>query len=162
MATVKVYPAKANSLYKDYTGPIAYYYKRKVVDFVECTALKGSALAQNDVIEAIPLEAGEILVGGFAKIITKGTASTTAQVGITDDDADGLIKTVSLDGNAGTVTNANGAYIFTQATTTDKPVTWYGGKAITTDDTLDLLLDAATAVTAGQVEVIAIFASYNR
>ena len=162
MATVKPYPAKPNSLYKDYTGPITYYYKRKVIDFTECTTLKGSALAQNDVIEAIPLEAGEILVGGFAKIITAGTGSTTAQIGITGDDADGLIKSVALDGTAGTVTAANGAYLFTQATTTDKPVTWLGGKAIATDDTLDLLLDAATAVTAGKVEVIAIFTTFNR
>jgi len=162
MATIKPYPAKANSPYHDFTGPITYYYKRKVVDFAECTALKGSALAQNDVIEAIPLTAGEILVGGFAKIITAGTASTTAQVGITGDDADGLIKSIALDGTAGTVTGANGAYLFTQATTTDKPVSWFGGKPIASNDTLDLLLDAATAVTAGRVEVIAIFASYNR
>jgi len=161
MATVKVYPAKPNSLYKDYTGPISYYYKRKVIDFAECTALKGSALAQNDVIEAIPLEAGEILVGGFAKIITTGTANTTAQVG-TGDDSDGLIKSVALDGNAGTVTAANGAYIFTQATSANYAVTWVGGKAIATDDTLDLLLDASTAVAAGKVEVIAIFTTYNR
>lgn len=161
MATVKVYPAKPNSLYKDYTGPISYYYKRKVIDFAECAALKGSALAQNDVIEAIPLNAGEILVGGFAKIITKGTASTTAQVG-TGGDTDGLIKSVALDGNAGTVTAANGAYLLTQSGSTPFAVTWTGSKAIATDDTLDLLLDASTAVTAGQVEVIAIFASYNR
>lgn len=162
MATVKIYPAKPNSLYKDYTGPISYYYKRKVIDFAECAALKGSALAQNDVIEAIPLNAGEILVGGFAKIITAGTASTTAQVGITGDDADGLIASVALDGSAGTVTAANGAYLFTQGGTSPFAVTWTGSKAIATDDTLDLLLDAATAVTAGRVEVIAIFASYNR
>ena len=162
MATVKVYPAKPNSLYKDYTGPISYYYKRKVIDFVECTALKGSALAQNDVIEAIPLEAGEILVGGFAKIITAGTASTTAKVGITGDDADGFIASVALDGSAGTVTAANGAYLLTQSGTTPFAVTWTGSKAISTDDTLDLLLDASTAVAAGRVEVIAIFASYNR
>jgi len=162
MATVKVYPAKANSLYKDYTGPISYYYKRKVIDFAECTALKGSALAQNDVIEAIPLEAGEILVGGFAKIITAGTGSTTATIGITDDDADGLIKSVALDGTAGTVTAANGAYLLTPDGSTPFAVTWLGGKAIATDDTLDLLLDANTAVTAGQVEVIAIFTTYNR
>ena len=162
MATVQVYPAKPNSLYKDYTGPISYYYKRKVIDFAECTALKGSALAKDDVIEAIPLEAGEILVGGFAKIITAGTANTTAQVGITGDDADGLIKSVGLDGNAGTVTAANGAYIFTQATTQNYAVTWLGGKAIATDDTLDLLLNASTAVAAGKVEVIAIFTTYNR
>lgn len=162
MATVKVYPAKPNSLYKDYTGPISYYYKRKVIDFVECTALKGSALAQNDVIEAIPLGAGEILVGGFAKIITAGTASTTAQVGITGDDADGFIASVALDGSAGTVTAANGAYLLTQSGTTPFAVTWTGSKAIATDDTLDLLLNASTAVAAGRVEVIAIFASYNR
>ena len=162
MATVKPYPAKANSLYKDYTGPIAYYYKRKLIDFAECTALKGSALAQNDVIEAIPLDAGEILVGGFAKIITAGTASTTAQVGITGDDVDGFIASVALDGSAGTVTPAGGAYLLTQSATTPFAVTWTGSKAIATDDTLDLLLNASTAVTAGQVEVIAIFASYNR
>ena len=162
MATVKVYPAKPNSLYKDYTGPISYYYKRKLIDFVECTALKGSALAQNDVIEAIPLDAGEILVGGFAKIITAGTASTTAQVGITGDDADGFIASVALDGSAGAVTAANGAYLLTQSGTSPFAVTWTGSKAIATDDTLDLLLNASTAVTAGQVEVIAIFASYNR
>lgn len=162
MPTVKPYPAKANSLYKDYTGPITYYYKRKVIDFVECTALKGAALAQNDVIEAIPLEAGEILVGGFAKIITAGTGSTTAQIGITGDDADGFIASVALDGTAGTVTAANGAYLFTQSGSTPFAVTWVGGKAIATDDTLDLLLNATTAVKAGVVEVIAIFASYNR
>lgn len=162
MATVKVYPAKPNSLYKDYTGPISYYYKRKVIDFVECTALKGSALAQNDVIEAIPIDAGEILVGGFAKIITAGTASTTAQVGITGDDVDGFIASVALDGSAGTVTAANGAYLLTQSGTTPFAVTWTGSKAIATDDTLDLLLNASTAVAAGRVEVIAIFASYNR
>lgn len=162
MATVKPYPAKPNSLYKDYTGPISYYYKRKVIDFVECTALKGSALAKDDVIEAIPLEAGEILVGGFCKIITAGTASTTAQIGITGDDPDGLIASVALDGSAGTVTAANGAYLLTQSGTTPFAVTWRGGKAIATDDTLDLLLNAATAVAAGKVEVIAIFATYNR
>ena len=60
------------------------------------------------------------------------------------------------------MTAANGAYMFTQATTTDKPVTWIGGKAIGANDTLDLLLDASTAVAAGKVEVIAIFTTYNR
>lgn len=159
MATVKPYPAAANSPYKDYEKPVAFYQKSKVIDFAECTALNGSALAQNDVIEAIPLKPGEILVGGYAKILVAGTTSTTAQVGITGDDADGLIKSIALDGTAGTVTSANGAYIFTQATSTDKPVTWVGGKYISTADTLDLLLDASTAVTAGRVEVIAIFAN---
>ena len=162
MATVKPYPAKPNSLYKDYTGPISYYYKRKVVDFVECTALQGSALAQNDVIEAIPLEAGEILVGGFCKIINVGTTSTTAKIGITGDDPDGFIASVALDNTAGTVTAANGAYMLTQSATTPFAVTWTGSKAISTDDTLDLLLNASTAVAAGRVEVIAIFATYNR
>ena len=159
MATVKPYPAKANSSYKDYEKPVAFYQKSKVIDFAECTTLKGSALAQNDVIEAIPLKVGEILVGGYVQILVAGTGSTTAQVGITGDDADGLVKSVALDGTAGTVTGANGAYLFTQATSTDKPVSWIGGKYIATADTLDLLLDAATAVTAGRVEVIAIFAN---
>lgn len=159
MATVKPYPAAANSLYKDYERPVAYYMRSKVIDFAEATTLKGSALAQNDVIEAIPLKPGEILVSGYARIITAGTASTTAQLGITGDDADGFIKTIALDATAGTVTAANGAYVFTQATSTEKPVTWIGGKYIATADTLDLLLDASTAVTSGQVEVIAIFAN---
>ena len=124
--------------------------RRRVIDFAEALAKKGSALANADVIQAMPVKAGEAVVNVFLRVITPGTASSTAGVG----DGAGTtsyIATASgvLDAAAGTIVKASGAYIQTEAA---PPV--LKCKLYTTDDTIDLLL-GATAPQAGVVELIA-------
>ena len=156
MATVKPFPAAANSSYKDYERPVAIYQKSKVVDFAECKTLKGSALAQNDVIEVIPAKAGEVCVGLYSKILVADAGASTCDIGVTGDDADGFTNALALNGTAGTVTYSTGAYMLN----TTGPVL-IGGKSFATADTIDLVIDSATAPTTGRIEIVALFINYN-
>lgn len=156
MATVKVYPAKPNSSYKDYDKAVGIYSKSKVIDFAECAALKGSALAQNDVIEAIPAKAGEVCIGIYYKILVADAGASTADIGVTGDDPDGFFNAAALNATAGTTAFSSGAYTLN----TTGPVL-IGGKSFATADTIDLVIDSATAPTTGRLELVALFINFN-
>lgn len=134
-----------------------YKIRRRLVDIAEFLAKKGSALAENDVLLAMPIEAGELVKNVTCIMVTAGTASSTATVG-DGTDPDGWIKSVTCDSAANVTFNSDGAYVFTQATTTEKPVTWVGGKYYAAADTIDLKL-GSTPPQAGQILLLAEVAS---
>lgn len=123
--------------------------RSRLIDIAEFNTKKGSNVAAADVLLALPIFAGERVLNVGVRIVTAGTASSTVTVG-DGDDTDGWIKSVTCDSAANTQFNSNGAYIFTQATSTDKPVTWVGGKLYTADDSIDLVAGGTPPV-AGQM-----------
>ncbi len=127
-----------------------YFARKHVINFADVLATKGSALAQNDTVDIVPLNIGERVVDVTARIITAGTTSSTVTVG-DQAGATSYLTTLAVDGTAGTVSGANGAYIFTQSGTTPFAVTWVGGKYYAAANTLRMTL-GATAPQAGVVE----------
>ncbi len=124
--------------------------RKHVINFADVLATKGSALAQNDTVDILTLNPGERIVDVTSRIITAGTGSSTVTVG-DQAGAASYISSVACDGTAGTVTGANGAYIFTQSGTTPFAITWLGGKYYTAANTLRMTL-GATAPQAGVIE----------
>ena len=124
--------------------------RKHVINFADVLATKGSALAQNDTVDILTINPGERIVDVTARIITAGTASSTVTVG-DQAGATSYIASVACDGTAGTVTGANGAYIFSQSGTAPYAVTWVGGKYYTAANTLRMTL-GATAPQAGVIE----------
>jgi len=131
----------------------SHFARKHVISFADVLATKGSALATNDTVDILTLNPGERVVNVTARVITAGTASSTVTVG-DQSDADGYIASVACDGTAGTVSGANGAYLFTQYGTTPFAVTWVGGKSYSATNTLRMTL-GATAPQAGVVEFTA-------
>ena len=152
-ATVDLSTGANDSRYQVYEKrPIL---RTHVVDFAKALALKGSALAQNDTVDLLPLYKGELLKSITVRVITAGTDSSTIAVGESDDSGtDNYIASVTVDSAAGTIFNAGGAAIFTQATSDDKPVTWVGGKYMAANKALRCTL-GATAPQAGVLEFVA-------
>lgn len=128
----------------------SYFARKHVINFADVLATKGSALAQNDTVDIVPLNPGERVIDVTARIITAGTASSTVTVG-DQAGAASYIASVAIDGTAGTVTGGNGAYLFSQSGTTPFAVTWVGGKYYTAANTLRMTL-GATAPQAGILE----------
>jgi hypothetical protein len=68
------------------------YVVSRVVDFAEALATKGSALASGDVVEALAIPAGTMILAGGAEVLTSGNATAaTVDVDIAagDDYVDG-------------------------------------------------------------------------
>ena len=155
MADVTMTPAAGASNYPDYDRPVAIYEKIRRIDMAEAFAKKGSNLAATDVIQAITVKAGEMVIGCSAKIITACSAAMTATIG-DGDDPDGYVTSVSLNGTAGTVTSTTGALL--QGGTTPFAITQ--GKVYSADDTIDLVL-GGTAANNGVVEVRVLCRTWN-
>ena len=155
MANVTMTPAAGASNYPDYDRPVAIYEKIRRIDMAEAFAKKGSNLAATDVIQAITVKAGEMVIGCSAKIITACSAAMTATIG-DGDDADGYVTSVSLNGTAGTVTSTTGALLQSGAST--YAITQ--GKVYSADDTIDLVL-GGTAANNGVVEVRVLCRTWN-
>ena len=155
MADVTMTPAAGASNYPDYDRPVAIYEKIRRIDMAEAFAKKGSNLAATDVIKAITVKAGEMVIGCSAKIITACSAAMTATIG-DGDDPDGYVTSVSLNGTAGTVTSTTGALL--QSGTTPFAITQ--GKVYSADDTIDLVL-GGTAANNGVVEVRVLCRTWN-
>lgn len=97
-----------------------------------------STAVTNDIIQAIPVKAGWLVLGVVVKMITAavGTAHT-ADIGITGGAADGFDAAISLKGAAGTVTRTVPADTNAVA----------GGLYITTADTIDVLMKSIDTLT---------------
>ena len=155
MADVNMTPAAGASNYPDLEKPVAFYEKIRRIDMAEAFAKKGSNLAATDVIKAVTVKAGEMVIGCSAKIITACSAAKTATIG-DGDDPDGYVTSVSLNGTAGTVTSTVGALL--QSGTTTYAITQ--GKVYSADDTIDLVL-GGTAANNGVVEVRVLCRNWN-
>ena len=155
MADVTMTPADGASNYPDYDRPVAIYEKIRRIDMAEAYAKKGSNLAATDVIKAVTVKAGEMVIGCSAKIITACSAAMTATIG-DGDDPDGYVTSVSLNGTAGTVTSTTGALL--QSGTTPFAITQ--GKVYSAADTIDLVL-GGTAANNGVVEVRVLCRTWN-
>lgn len=155
MADVTMTPAAGASNYPDYDRPVAIYEKIRRIDMAEAFAKKGSNLAAADVIKAITVKAGEMVIGCSAKIITACSAAMTATIG-DGDDPDGYVTSVSLNGTAGTVTSTTGALL--QSVTSPYAITQ--GKVYSAEDTIDLVL-GGTAANNGVVEVRVLCRTWN-
>lgn len=155
MADVTMTPAAGASNYPDYDRPVAIYEKIRRIDMAEAYAKKGSNLAAADVIKAVTVKAGEMVIGCSAKIITACSAAMTATIG-DGDDPDGYVTSVSLNGTAGTVTSTTGALL--QSGTTPYAITQ--GKVYSAEDTIDLVL-GGTAANNGVVEVRVLCRTWN-
>lgn len=155
MADVTMTPAAGASNYPDYDRPVAIYEKIRRIDMAEAFAKKGSNLAATDVIKAITVKAGEMVIGCSAKIITACSAAMTATIG-DGDDPDGYVTSVSLNGTAGTVTSTTGALLQSGAS----PYAITQGKVYSAEDTIDLVL-GGTAANNGVVEVRVLCRTWN-
>lgn len=127
-------------------GPWVY---KNVIDFAEAATAKGSALAAADVIEAIRLPAGSIVMQAGILVITvaEGESSDVAlDLGITGVDADQWVDGFDYDAAA-----AGDRATPVAAGTTD-PMAYTAAS-----DTIDVLIQAATtAPTAGKIMVWAL------
>lgn len=120
-----------------------------VIDFALAATEKGSALAAADVIEAIRLPAGSIVLQAGMKVITvaEGESSDVAlDLGITGVDADQWVDGFDYDAAAA------GAIATPVAGDTTDPMRYTAAS-----DTIDILIQAATtAPTAGKIMVSAL------
>lgn len=113
------------------------------IDLAAAATAKGSALAANDVIEAITVGANTVVMFAGAEVTTAPAGGTgcTADIGITGGDVDAFVDGMTITGaSAGTyATLAN----------TATPI------LVTTSDTIDMLLLGTTPDTSGKVRVYA-------
>lgn len=115
------------------------------VDFAKALAAKGSALAAADIIEAITLPAGSVVLGAGAFVKTVADATTlTVHVGTGVDNDEWV---ASLDGKA-----AAGTY----GADLNSDTTW---KTYAASDTIDVTLATLTGtLTTGKIVVYALVA----
>jgi len=117
-----------------------------IIDFAAAATAKGSALAAADIIEAVNIPAGSVVLTAGMEVITAlagESADTRLLLGVTGGDVDAFVA--SWDATAATA----GTYAPAAATV---PVVF--GSA----DTIDIEIDAATtAPTGGKVRVYAVF-----
>ena len=114
------------------------YYIQNTIDFAEALAEKGSALAQGDVIEALALPAGTLVLSGGVQVVTEHTGTSTdltLDVGFTGGDVDAFVDGFDYDGAA------VGAWA--------GPVVANLPLVNTTADTVDILLVTMTGTTTG-------------
>lgn len=123
------------------------YVEVRDIDLAEAVTSKGSALAQADVIQAIPVPAGSLLLGGGAKVVSVMTGTSTdatIDIGITGGTVDALVDGFDLDGAA-----AN-------ATVLANPMEV---QYVASNDTVDILIATQTGtITGGVIRVFAIIA----
>lgn len=107
------------------------------INFAEAATAKGSALAVNDVIEAVRIPAGHVILGGFAKKTAAMTGTSTdlsLSVGVTGGVTNNIINAWDFDaaavGSFGTLG-------------TQVPV------MISTSDTVDILIAAQSGTFTG-------------
>lgn len=122
------------------------YFVEKTIDFAAAATAKGSALAAADIIEAIDVPAGTMVLNAGLQVVTAATGESsdnTLDVGITGVDADCFVDGFDLDAAAA------GAYA--QNAAAFQPL------IVATADTIDVLIaTATTAPTGGKVRVWAV------
>ena len=122
------------------------YFVEKTIDFAVAATAKGSALAAADIIEAIDVPAGTMVLNAGLQVVTVATGESndnTLDLGITGVDADAFVDGFDLDAAAA------GAYA--QNAAAFQPL------IVGAADTIDLLIaTATTAPTGGTVRVWAV------
>jgi hypothetical protein len=117
-----------------------------VIDFADCLVAKGSALAANDVIEALRFPAGVFIHwAGIQTIAVDDATTLTLDLGITGTDADGFVD--GYDQAAATA----GAYATMLQDASDVQIIY------TAADSIDILFATLTGtLTVGKVRVFAL------
>jgi len=127
------------------------YMVQQTIDLAAAATAKGSALAANDIIEAITVPAETlILTAGFEMTASVQTAADgcTANLGVTGVDVTRFVSAFDIDDNSADLTSGVG-----YATMADASAPIF----IETEDTIDWELQAATtAPTEGKVRVFAV------
>lgn len=117
------------------------------IDFAEAVTSKGSALAQGDVIEAIPVPADSLVLGGGLKVLEAhaGTSTDlTLDVGVTAGTVDALVDGFDFDGAS------------VDDTVLANPMEV---QYVAANNTIDILLTTMTGTTTGgKVRVFALIA----
>lgn len=119
------------------------YFVDVEIDLAAAATAKGSALAANDVIEAISIPANTVIMAAGVEVVTApaGGTSFSVDLGVTGGDVDAFV-----DGFA--VTSAAAGAYATLATA--------GPVVVGTADTLDLLCLGTTPDTSGVLRVYAV------
>jgi hypothetical protein len=119
------------------------YTVETVVDFAEVLAKKGSALAAADIVEAIAVPAGSVVLNAGVEVIVPADSTTlTLDVGVTGVDADAFVDGFNGKSAAGTYAQNAAAY---------QPIV--AGAA----DTVDVAFATLTGdLTAGSARVFAV------
>lgn len=127
------------------------YMVQQTIDLAAAVTAKGSALAANDIIEAITVPAETlILTAGFEMTASVQTAADgcTANLGVTGVDVTRFVSAFDIDDNSADLTSGVG-----YATMADASAPIF----IEAEDTIDFELQAATtAPTEGKVRVFAV------
>lgn len=119
------------------------YFVEVEIDLAAAATAKGSALAANDIIQAITVGANTAVMFAGMEIVTApaGGTSCTADLGITGGDVDAFV-------DGFTVTGASAGSYSTLANTATPII-------VTTSDTIDILLLGTTPDTSGVIRVFA-------
>jgi hypothetical protein len=127
------------------------YYVEQVIDFAAAATAKGSALAAADIIEAITVPAGTMVLNAGLQVVTVATGESndnTLDLGITGVDADGFVDGFDLDAAA--------ALAYAQNAAAFQPF------VLGAEDTIDVLIaTATTAPTGGKIRVFAVLLDVN-
>lgn len=113
------------------------------IDLAAAATAKGSALVATDVIECITVGANTAVLFAGTEIVTAPTGGTSAtfDLGITGGDVDAFV-------DGGAITSAT-AGTYAAMANTAVPI------AVSTSDTIDMLLIGTTIDTAGKIRVYA-------
>lgn len=124
------------------------YLVEKEIDFAVATTAKGSALAANDIIEAIRVPANTLVLWAGMQVKEEMTGTSTdlaLDLGVTSNDPDRFVDGFDYDG----ASEGDWATVAAAATT---PALLIGETA----DTIDILIQAQTnTFTGGTIRVVA-------
>lgn len=120
------------------------YVVENTINFATATTAKGSALALNDVIEALQIPAQSIVLAAGFEVLSAITGDVTMSLGVTGVTAAAYVSAQALTGSTAVGTYATPA-------TAGYPIVSQSA------DTLDLLIAASTtAISAGSIRVFAV------
>lgn len=123
------------------------YVEVREIDLAEVVTEKGSAIAQGDIITAVPVPADCLVLGGGIKVteaMTGTSTDATIDVGVTGGTADALVDGFDLDGaSVGDTSLANPMEV----------------QYVAANDTVDILIATQTGtITGGKILVFALIA----
>jgi hypothetical protein len=140
MATVDLTP-RARGAYSH--GNRGVYYVQNTIDFAVAATAKGSALAAADVLEALDVPAGTMILNAGIQVMTVSTgesADVTLDLGVTGVEVDNFVDGFDLDAAA--------ALAYAQNAAAFQPL------VLGSADTIDVLIaTATTAPTGGKIRV---------
>ena len=162
MATIDLATEGAAGLHPTRGGNVKTPYLVEVeVDLAAAVTAKGSALAQADVIQALPIPAGTMLIAGGAECKTAMTGTSTdltLDIGVTGGDVDNLVDGWDFDaataGQFATTVGVNEPVFFASADTLDILFVTQTGTVLTgVIRVFALLVDVSDAKAPGIVQV---------